>query len=164
VDSVLGDNGLQVAVSWAALISALLAIAGLLVVRRQLRQAERSLLGATSQFCYASMSALLEILIDKPYLRPYLYEGAPLPNEDDTDLRQQVLAVAAHYADFFDTILLQGRLGNVSVHEYMHVWKGFIQSMLRTSPTIRNYCLEHPSWYSPALAEFASKAQSIGTP
>lgn len=152
-------------VSWGALASSLVAIAGFLFVQRQVRQSERSLLGSTSQFCYQSMSALLMVLIDKPHLRPYLYENRPLPPPDeDGELRQQVLALAAHYADFFDALLLQDLLGNVPVHEYISVWKGFIQDMLTRNAVIRQYCVDHPTWYSPELLALAERATKSAQP
>jgi hypothetical protein len=148
----------QSIVSWAALLSSLAAIIGVLAIRNQLRQSERTLLGSTSQFCYTSMTQLLQILIDKPHLRPYLYEGKSVPSDDQPDLRQQVLAIAAHYADFFDAVLLQGTLGNIAVHEYIEVWQGFISNMLQSSQVIRDYVLDHESWYTERLRCMASLA------
>jgi len=156
------SGGLQTAVVWAALVSSLVAIVGVFALRRQLRQSERSLLGSTSQFCYGAMSALLQVQIDKPHLRPFIYESKPLPVEGvDDDLREQVLALAANYADFFDAVLLQGALGNVSVYEYINVWKRFIDHMLSASPIIREYCLSNPTWYSPELVALAQSAAPV---
>jgi hypothetical protein len=149
------STGLQLAVSWAALISSLAAIGGVIVVRRQMGQGERTLLGATSQFCYGAMSQLLQLLIEKPHLRPYLYESVPLPDPSDFELRQQVLAIGAQYADFFDAVLQQGSLGNVPVQEYIHVWKGFMQTMLESSFVIRDYIVDHKAWYTPELYQLA---------
>ncbi|HEX5925195.1 MAG TPA: hypothetical protein VFY45_15290 [Baekduia sp.] len=147
------------AVSWAALASSLLAVVGLVVLRRQMRQSERSLLGDTSQFCYESMSVLLQQLVTHPRLRPYLYENATLPSSmSDGELRQQILAMAAQYADFFDALLLQEALGNISAHEYNSVWRRFTRHMLSSSSAIRDYCLEHPNWYSPELLVLARAA------
>ena len=163
VQMFAASDWLQAAVSWAALGSSVVAIVGLIVYRRQLGQTERTLLGATSQFCYGAMTQLLQLLIDKPHLRPYLYDGKMLPAEDEADLRQQVLAIGAHYADFFDTVLHQDSLGNVPVQEYIHVWKGFIREMLRDSSVIRNYVLEHSEWYSPELRQIAAESARTTT-
>jgi hypothetical protein len=155
---------LQLGVGIAGLASALVALVGVLVVNRQLKLSKNTLLGGTSQFCYETMNRLLEILIDKPQLRPFLYEGVLLESiSDSPDLQQQVIAISAYYADFFDAILLQQSLGNVHVEEYLHVWKGFIATMLITGPTIRSYCLQHPSWYSPELVELARLSLPAGS-
>lgn len=155
---IIATDLLQAAISWAALLSALAAIVAVVVLRRQLKQSERTLLGSTSQFCYQSMTQLLQILIDKPHLRPYLYESKQMPSDNEPDLKQQVIAVAAHYADFFDAVLLQGTLGNIAVHEYIEVWQGFIGNMLQTSEVIRQYVLDHESWYTERLRSMASDA------
>ena len=155
---IIATDLLQAAISWAALLSALAAIVAVVVSRRQLKQSERTLLGSTSQFCYQSMTQLLQILIDKPHLRPYLYESKQMPSDNEPDLKQQVIAVAAHYADFFDAVLLQGTLGNIAVHEYIEVWQGFIGNMLQTSEVIRQYVLDHESWYTERLRSMASDA------
>jgi hypothetical protein len=150
---------LTAAVSWAALISALVALVGIWVLRRQFQQAERSLLGSTSQFCYEAMSTLLQQLVTYPQLRPYLYDNQPVPSsEADAVLRQQVLAIAAQYADFFDALVLQQALGNIQSDEYNDVWRRFIRHMLTTSDAIRDYCVGHPNWYTPALVDMARAA------
>ncbi len=81
-----------------------------------------------------------------------------MPSDNEPDLKQQVIAVAAHYADFFDAVLLQGTLGNIAVHEYIEVWQGFIGNMLQTSEVIRQYVLDHESWYTERLRSMASDA------
>ena len=156
-------NWLQMAVSCAALVSSLIAVAGVVLLRRQIQHSERTLLGSTSQFCYEGMSSLLSVLVEHPHLRPYLYENAPLPSERErNDLRQQLFAIAGWYADFFDAILQQESLGNVPVAEYLHVWEGFIRNTLENSSVVRNYCLGHPTWYSPRLKELALVASEAG--
>ncbi len=152
------------AVSWAALGSSAIAIGGIWILRKQVRQDERSLLGGTSQFCYESMSILLQQLVNNPRLRPYIYENQSLPtSNEDPLLRQQVLALTAQYADFFDALVLQEELGNIPSHEYRTVWRRFIRHMLTTSSAIRDYCVEHPNWYSPALVALAREATEVAS-
>jgi hypothetical protein len=156
---------LTAAVSWAALASSMLAVAGVAVLRRQFKQAERSLLGSTSQFCYESMSTLLQQLVAYPHLRPYLYGNAPLPSETtDPILHHQVVTLSAQYADFFDALVLQQELGNISDYEYRTVWRRFIRHMLVSSSAIREYCLEHSNWYSPTLVALARDSMSAPAP
>jgi hypothetical protein len=152
-------SDLTTAVSWAALASALMAMAGVWAVRRQSIQAERSLLGSTSQFCYESMSKLLQQLVTNPELRPYLYENESLSDGADPALRQQVLAIAAQYVDFFDAVMLLESLGNVHDEEFSTVWRRFIRHMLTTSVAIRRYCLDHQNWYTPTLVMLAQQAE-----
>jgi hypothetical protein len=105
------------------------------------------------------MSVLLQQLVSNPQLRPYLYENMALPDPDAArELRQQVMAMVAQYADFFDALLLQADLGNISAHEYDSVWRRFVEHMLSSSSAIREYCLEHPQWYSPELLALARRA------
>lgn len=153
------------AVSWAALASSVFAVAGLAVLRRQFKQSERTLLGNTSQFCYESMSILLQQLVANPHLRPYLYDNEPVPSAaTEPVLVQQVLALAAQYVDFFDALILQEQLGNISAYEYQSVWRRFIRHMLASSNAIRGYCLEHPNWYSPGLVALARAADASRPP
>ena len=156
------SSWLTSAVSWAALASSLLAVAGVVVLRRQFKQAERSLLGNTSQFLYESMSILLQQLVIHPHLRPYIYDVKAVPHgPGDAMLREQVAALSAQYADFFDAIMLQQALGNISEIEYRTVWRRFIRHMLASSTAIREYCLEHANWYSQGLVAMARDAASV---
>jgi hypothetical protein len=105
------------------------------------------------------MSTLLQQLVANPQLRPYLYESQPLPDDADIALRQQVLAIAAQYADFFDALMLLDGLGNIHDHEFTTVWRRFIQHMLTMSEAIRGYCLDHQNWYTPALVTLAREIE-----
>jgi hypothetical protein len=105
------------------------------------------------------MSTLLQQLVANPQLRPYLYESQALPDDADIALRQQVLAIAAQYADFFDALMLLDSLGNVHDHEFTTVWHRFIRHMLTTSAAIREYCLDHQNWYTPALITLAREIE-----
>ncbi len=104
------------------------------------------------------MSTLLQQLVTNPQLRPYLYENESLSDGTDPALRQQVLAIAAQYADFFDAVMLLESLGNVHSEEFSTVWRRFIRHMLTTSAAIRGYCLDHRNWYTPALVTLAQEA------
>lgn len=146
------------AVSWTALVSSLVAIRGFTVLRRQVKRDERNMKGAISQFGYSGMSRLLEILIEKPHLRPYIYDNRELPTSDDLLVRDQVLALGEQYADFFDAVLHQNAHGNASVQEYIRVWKVSITRMLESSSVIRDFVLEHQEWYSPQLHSLARGA------
>lgn len=108
------------------------------------------------------MSILLQQLVTHPHLRPYLYGDEALPSEAaEPVLREQITALAAQYVDFFDALILQQQLGNISDHEYSTVWRRFIRHMLVSSTAIRDYCLDHPNWYSPGLVNLAREAHAL---
>jgi hypothetical protein len=139
--------------SGASLIIAAAALIAFIFLNRQQRQAERQIVGATSRYMYEEMSKLLEILIENPGLRPFIYESRPLDHATTENQQQQVLAIAGLYSDFFEQLLYQRKFGNLSEEEFFGTWQSFITTIISSSSVLRDYATLNPSYYGTEYME-----------
>jgi hypothetical protein len=146
--------------SIASLITAISALTAFVFLRRQQIQTERQIIGATSRYMYEEMGRLLGILLDHPELRPFIYEGHALDQAATKEQRQQILALAGLYSDFFEQLLYQRTFGNLSVDEYSETWEHFTRTILTSSEVLRNYALDNPDYYGSAYLQFVRHMQA----
>ena len=94
--------------------------------------------------------------MDKPYLRPYFYEGKPLLENDPKFL--EVTATAEMILDVFDLIAGQNRY----FPEYWdspEAWDEWIKDIFSTSPVLRETYDKYAKWYDKALIDLRKKGQ-----
>lgn len=149
----------SLASSGAAVVTAIAAVIAFSFLRHQQSQIERQIRGTTSRFMYEEMSRLLCVFIERPELRPYIYEGKTLDSTLDPLDHQRVLAVAGLYADFFEQLLYQHNFGNLSSAEYTATWVTFSTAVLGQSPVICQHVSSNPKYYS---RDFVEYVESVG--
>jgi hypothetical protein len=143
--------------SVAAVLTAVATLVAFIFLRHQQQQTERQINGATSRYMYEEMSKLLGIFLDKPELRPFIYDGKPIDDGMSAEQKQQVLALAGLYADFFEQLLYQRTFGNLSVEEYESTWSEFIQTLLSASVVLREFAIANSSLYSPQFVTLVAE-------
>ena len=97
-----------------------------------------------------------QVFIEHPELRPFFYEGRPLPDpgsEGDT-LRHRVLAAAEYALDIFECIWDHRDTYDDKDKES---WRAWIGDMLASSPTCSDLYTTNRDWY-PALEDLAGRA------
>lgn len=151
-------NWATLASSAASLITAIAALIAFVFLKIQQRQTERQITGTTSRYMYEEMSKLLGILLENPDLRPFIYEGRSLDLAATESQRQQVLAIAGLYSDFFEQLLYQRNFGNLSKDEYAGTWQQFINTILASSTVLRDFALQNRSYYG---AEYMDLVMAI---
>jgi ribosomal protein S18 acetylase RimI-like enzyme len=102
----------------------------------------------------AKMVEIDQFLIQYPELRPFLYEGAPLPG--DPRLRSQVSTLAEWFCDFMEETCVHEELvesGFVSRASadadvsMFTVWNEFFSSIYESSPAVREILSTQPEWF-----------------
>jgi hypothetical protein len=94
------------------------------------------------------------VFVDNADLRPYFYDGKPVPTLDGE--RNRVLAVAEMYVNLMDNVVTQGPV--LKRPEIAHDWETYVLDVYRASPAARELWLERGStWYahSPLVPLFA---------
>jgi hypothetical protein len=91
----------------------------------------------------SGMREILGYVLDRPELRPYLYDGQACP--PDSGLRAQVLTVAEMYGDLLEHGLKV--LHEVLPKQELQDWIDFADEMLCGSPAFADLVATHETWW-----------------
>ena len=92
---------------------------------------------------YEASLSVLNTFVQTPALRPFFYDNAPLPRDDATPSRSQVLATAEVIADHLENIVASGKSKAISVDTY-YVWVCYM-FMLGKRSQVMKYFLSNES-------------------
>ena len=135
-------------------------IVSVLILNNQTNQATKATFATVYQGIAAQMQDLDKLFIEMPDLRPYIYRGKPLP--DDERERDKVLATAELLVDLADHFIAQSPL---LPQHHQRGWVEYFGDMYRTSPAIRHYWSECGEWYCSDLQElYAAAALRASSP
>jgi hypothetical protein len=138
---------------WTDIVQALaacgalvVAVVGLRLVLRQLRQVERTIRGNTyATLCQQSLE-ILKSIESQPESYAYFYDNRPLAENDSR--RIEILCVTEMIANYLDMVALQRENMPSQVWKY---WKNFIVDTVRRSEVVRNHLKNFANWYSEEL-------------
>jgi hypothetical protein len=132
--------------SWGQWAGAIATIFGFFFIWKQIGREQRSLETQTSWTMYETSIGVLNVFVEHPELRPYFYDGVPLPTTDSKDLgptRSQVLAVAEVVADHLENIVNSGEDGAIDENTY-YVWVKYMYLLGLRSPTMQAFLSDKP--------------------
>jgi hypothetical protein len=148
--------------NWAEAVQAITAIAtlfiavgGIFLVLRQLRQVERTIQGTTHERLTAESFEVLQFLASIPNSYPYFYNGKPL---DKTDENFETLRYATEFlTNYLEHVVLQR--GNMKDEDWPF-WRDFVIDTLHSSPAVLDYLRTYWRWYADDLIQLAREAAS----
>lgn len=101
-------------------------------------------LGVHSQVFSSSFNAL-NVVLENPELRPYLYEGKQPPGEyDDVKLAQRVKVACEMFSDLFELVCLQ--MEGMRKVKTWKGWQNYMTDVIASSPALRNHFRESAEW------------------
>jgi len=137
--------------TWA---TAIVAGGGLLFVRLQLKQVERTIRGDVHERLTTESIEILKFLATNPESYSYFYEGKLLTKDDPN--RVFVLYAAEITANYMEHVINQK--GNMSEQD-RKVWDHFVVDTCKLAPIVRTFLLERKEWYSPELIGIVEDVQ-----
>ena len=115
---------------------------------KQSRDVVKSTRASVFQGITDQMLRLDQLFIARPELRPFMYDGHPLPT--DPLERTRVLALAETFLDLFDNFVVQ----SASIPEDLfEPWRNYAVSVLGSSPAMQFFWNENRDWYSEMLQQ-----------
>jgi hypothetical protein len=101
------------------------------------------------------LRAVLDHFVREPALRPYFYEGVPLPKRGRR--RHQILSIAEEFGDVLnEAIVTFSTIADAAGFRQRADWLDYCQTMLITCPTLADLSTLHPAWW-PELSELAAR-------
>lgn len=119
---------------------------------RQMAQQSRETSAATRATVYQGiedqMLSIDRLFIDRPELRKFIYDDAPVPAEEP--MRSAVMALAELFIDLCDNFVAQS--GYIPESLYAP-WRSYACSVMESSPAVREFWAMNNAWYSDILRE-----------
>lgn len=103
----------------------------------------------------SSLFELSKLIIQKPEVRPYLYDNLPMPDKDARDYNL-VLSFCVFYLDFFDHVLTMEEISPLGTQWTKENWENWICDMFKSSPSLRQVHINERSWFVDKLSELAN--------
>lgn len=135
----------------------LLIVVGLTVNFIQSNRVEKSIRATVQNSVLNHVLTLDKLFMDKPYLRPYFYEGKPIDEKDEK--YQEVVMAAEMVLDIFDIIAAQNQ-NFLEFWDDPQAWDEWMIDTFATSPILRDTLDKRSSWYSKFLIDLRVKAQN----
>ena len=137
--------------TWA---TALVAVGGIIFVRRQLQQVERTIRGETHERLTTESFEVLKFLASEPKSYPYFYEGKNL--EEGCEIRVFVMYAAELLANYMEHVVAQR--ANMSDADWK-IWNRFLHETLSLAPVVRGFLRSRRGWYSAELVSMSDKVE-----
>lgn len=93
---------------------------------------------------FASNFTVLSLLLDRPVLRQFIYEGRTLSESDAEELRQQVKVLCEVFSDHFELVTLV--MGNMVGEPNWPGWVEYISDVISRSPQLREHYRQTVNW------------------
>ncbi len=149
-------------VKWTDLVTALAAVLGVPFIIYQIREVKLSIQGETLNGLYDHYHDVVNMFLERPYLRPYFYDNKPLANSSDPhhpDLPNQVNTMCELIAGVLERALVQEE--RLPGSAWKECWEAFIIERLK-SPVLQDYIEEHHHFYVKRLVELSRASQPNG--
>jgi hypothetical protein len=136
-------------VRWTDVVQAMTAIGTLLItmigfgfIYVQLEQTQHLLNSSTHAAIYGQTQVLDQLMIEKPFLRKYIYENCEPP--ENLEQRRMVLSTTDMFADFFEHVAQQRT--NMPDNIW-RPWLTYIRDVYKSSPAYREQFKDRGIWY-----------------
>jgi hypothetical protein len=139
--------------SWTSDVQAIASIIGFVVVIYQIWRLKLTIQGDTHSKLYTHYLEVTKLLLQKPELRPYFYEGKTLDAKlpADAELRQQVEMMSEVFLGLLEHAVLQRK--NLPGDSWNNCWKAYVRERYTTSPELARFFRANQKWYAKALCE-----------
>ena len=157
------SNASEVA-NYVAVAAVLVNLFGFLLVSEQLGATKEATENQTRWEIEQVSFNVYKMLVDEPSLRPYFYEGKPLPiresqSQDEqpaaANLRWKIESACELLLDYFETIV---RSGTVLDDTSEAVWHKYMVKIYRKSPALREFLENERDRYTPELINLLDPA------
>jgi hypothetical protein len=139
-------------------LGALLGVAVALVYQaRMATHAASANIATVYQNIAQQMHEINLLFVEKPELKRFFYEGAPLP--DDGLERIQILSIAEAIVDFMDNFVTQSPFLK---QDLVVGWEDYFCDLYRRSPAIQTYWAERGPWYATNMHDLVARADAQG--
>jgi len=136
-------------VRWTDVVQAMTAIGTLLIttigfcfIYVQMEQTQHILNSSTHAAIYGQTQVLDQLMIEKPFLRKYIYENCEPP--EDLERRRIVLSTTDMFADFFEHVAQQRTNMPENIRR---PWLSYIRDVYKSSPAYRDQFKDRGIWY-----------------
>jgi hypothetical protein len=120
----------------SSIAGVVIAVAGILFVSYQIRQISQSSRASAHSAIFSHYLEMTRLVLDNPEVRPYLYEGEPLPNGVDDSRRSKVLVACEALCDFYEHVSLQRE--NLP-KQSLTCWDKAIAERYEGNPVVKDY-------------------------
>ncbi len=138
-------NAWQVAESVATVVSALVAIIGVIFVVKQLINLDHDVKGNTRASIYEMAARIKEVFLERPHLRPYFFDGVKIGADDEH--YAEAIAMADYFCLYLEVISTQ----KSTVAECdRKAWCRYAYDVYMSSSLLQDYLADSAKkrWYS----------------
>ena len=140
--------------NWGQVVQIAISFIGFIAVIYQLWSASRSIKGATHDRVYGHYHNICKIFIDRPDIRPYFYNNAPMQGVDP-QLRAEIEAVSEAMLGLVEHAVVQKE--NMPRKSWENCWRPYAMERIQKSEMIKEFFEKNRGWYTEAMRnEYAS--------
>jgi len=131
-------------------VASVISLLGILFAISEIRRARRIVDRETDHRIYQMMLDIDQFFIEHPDLRPYLYDGAPIPADypKGSPEYHRIMATVEMMLDFMECAYTQFEL--MPIHQRIG-WIDYFVEVSETSPLLRQYVQDECDWYMPSF-------------
>ena len=140
--------------SLAIIAGVLLQLAGVAVVIYQLRRVNTSIRVSAQAALYQQSAGIRSLIVEHPDLRPYLFDGVEIAEDDEHYARART--VAEMLLNYLEHLVIQQDSLRSSEHS---AWQRFVERSVASSPLMQQILDESPTSYSDELLRVHRRLQ-----
>jgi hypothetical protein len=148
------SNWCDIAQGSGSILGAVVAFIGMLCILKQINQANKNLKQNNHIAVYGINTEIYKCLSEHSHLRPYFYEGIPVPYNN----KNEFLLISELLADFFEFIIVEK---NSFSSEIQNPWILYINKIYSNSPGFRGFIKKNSDQYSNELLKYFFKNSSF---
>lgn len=157
INSLSFYEKIQISLSFIGILSLAFIILQTRAMNEQSRLATENMQASMYATIAAHTMEMDRIFVDRPELRPYFYSNKPIDEADK--VYDQVMAVAEHELDLFDSIYTQ--LGYIpddeDKDEDRETWRRYFAASFAKSPALCKRYYANKDWYMRSLGKLADE-------
>lgn len=129
------------------LLDLIVVVVSVIVLFRQTGLMVKQTRASVYQSIAGQMIEIDRVFLEHPSLKPYFYEGKPLPPVGTSDY-YQVMSIAEMLIDFIDSVMTQAP--NMPDYPWS-TWQAYFTDLLQASPALQFYWQRYRKWYPQAI-------------
>ena len=138
---------LQEMPNWAEAVQAVVAFLGFIILWWQINGLKKAVHSETQAKLYDHYTNVVALILERPYLRPYLYKDDPVPGESEeaAKRRREVETMCEIMAGLLEHGLLQK--DNLPTKAWRQCWESFISARVNESQPLCHFVKRNEQWY-----------------
>lgn len=140
-------------VTWTDSVQAIASVVGFGVIIYQIRQLKRTVQSDTHSKLYTHYLEVNKLLLQKPHLRPYFYEGKALDESDfnQLSLRQDIDIMCEVILGLLEHAVLQR--DNLPGDSWQNCWMAYVHERYDKSTELAKFFGSNRKWYAKSLCD-----------